>query len=257
MEIMIRRLMWDFLGWNLTWAASEDVLRHDTLDKHPQVASGAHSDHQFYMHMVQRHQQQAASHEAVEGKEPPRPAAPPDTYAPQYLAAQGAGGPQSASAVEDARALQAHEKYDVHLNVAQATALQPNQQPNVSHDIFFRNFKSPYQTPDIVERHRVLAFTFATFIRVVMLIWFPFLLVGLLLCRYHYSADLLVAIFVTSLVCTNTHLLQWWVRTLCYRPFYLNYMYGWYEPVYLRWPLNAEQVNFEERVRRVGIGGLL
>ena len=49
---------------------------------------------------------------------------------------------------------------------------------------------------------------------------------------------------------------------LMYRPYYHNYLYqpakhSWYRPVYLRWPLNAEQVNYEERVRRVGIGGVL
>ena len=79
-----------------------------------------------------------------------------------------------------------------------------------------------------------------------------------MLCRYHYSTDVIVAIFVTSLVCTNTHLLQWWVRTLCYRPYYHNYLYqSPFRPFYLRWPLNAEQVNLEERIRRVGIGGML
>ena len=87
---------------------------------------------------------------------------------------------------------------------------------------------------------------------------FPFLLVALILCRYHYSDDIIVAIFVTSLVSTNTHLLQWWVRVLCYRPYYHNYLYSsFWRPFYLRWPLNQEQVNLEERIRRVGIGGLL
>ena len=122
------------------------------------------------------------------------------------------------SGVVDALALQPHERFDVHINVDAATTLHPSQRPNVDHDLFFRVHKSPYQTPPLVERHRVLFFLFSSAIRVIAVIWFACLLVALILCRYHYSDDIFVAIIVTALVCTNTHLLQWWVR-LCYRPY--------------------------------------
>jgi len=119
-----------------------------------------------------------------------------------------------------------------------------------------RERRSPYETPDIVERYRPWFFIMVTFFRILLLLWFPALLVTLILLRYHYSDDIIVACFVSLLVCTNTHLLQWWVRMI-YRPYYHNYLNGaWWKPVYLQWPLNAEQVCFEERVRRVGIGGI-
>ena len=266
--IMIRRLMWDFLGWNLTWAATEPVPRHEALERHPWIFSGYHNDHernQLFQRYVQQHhelqaQGQAPAKQMHERKEDAEAGSAPPlaTYAPAYASTQSYGGPRTASAVADEIALQPHERYDVNINVAAATELRPNQRPNVDHDIFFRIYKSPYKTPDIVERHRALCFALATFVRVALVIWFPFLLVALLLCRYHYSADLLVAIFVTSLVCTNTHLLQWWVRCLCYRPYYHNVLYASpFRPMYLKWPLNSEQVNYEERIRRVGIGGML
>ena len=112
-----------------------------------------------------------------------------------------------ASSRVDDLALQPHEKYDVHINVEAATTLHPNQRPNVDHDAFFSRhaaqpssatsdpspprsllcashllshaalrcaeiYKSPYQTPAIVERHQALAFVFATFIRVMLVIWY-------------------------------------------------------------------------------------
>jgi hypothetical protein len=61
----------------------------------------------------------------------------------------------------------------------------------------------------------------ATVIRIIMLCWFPLLLVSLILIRYHYSCDIIVACFVAVLVATNTHLLQWWVRMI-YRPYYVT-----------------------------------
>ena len=47
----------------------------------------------------------------------------------------------------------------------------------------------------------------------------------------------------------------------CLLPFSIashNYLYSSpFRPVYLRWPLSSEQVQFEQGIRRVGIGGLL
>ena len=247
------------------------MQRAELLQHHPWIFSGIHNDYernQLFMQYVQNHgskQQPNAGQPPVEQKamESMDGAKTLENYAPQYQSAQqppaasAMGSEQQRGAVADELALQPHEKYDVHLNVAAATAVGPQQRANLDHDIFFRIYKSPYQTPALVERFRVPFFVLATFVRLLLLAWFPLLLVSLILIRYHYSADVIVAVFVTSLVSTNTHLLQWWVRMI-YRPYYHNYLYpSPFQPVYLAWPLNAEQVNYEERIRRVGIGGML
>jgi hypothetical protein len=126
-----------------------------------------------------------------------------ENYAPQFRATQQGGGatqPPSVSAVADELALQPHEQHDIHINVTAATTVHPSQAPNVDHDAFFLLYKSPYKTPAYVERFRPLFFIFTTFVRIVFLIWFPVLLVGLILCRYHYRS-----VNPSSMHCTTLH----------------------------------------------------
>jgi hypothetical protein len=42
--IMIRRLMWDWCGWNLSWGGVEKVNRSDLINHHPWIFSGYHND---------------------------------------------------------------------------------------------------------------------------------------------------------------------------------------------------------------------
>jgi hypothetical protein len=43
---MIRRLMWDFLGWNLSWGETQRVSRSELLERHPWIFSGFHNDYE-------------------------------------------------------------------------------------------------------------------------------------------------------------------------------------------------------------------
>lgn len=129
--------------------------------------------------------------------------------------------------------------------------------PNYDHDFFFIQRNSPYKTPAIVQRNRKMWFVIQLVLRIVFLAWFIALVITLMLIRYHYSADVYISMLMCVLVSTNTHLIKTLVRWL-YRPYYHNYLYqSWWRPVYLRWPLNDEQINYEERMRRVAVGGLL
>ena len=276
--IMIKRLMWDFLGWNIAFSAAEQLRRAAMLEQQPHLFVGYHNEHERQMLYEQYAAASAQSKQARNNQATAAPHFYPSSttgasdekqqankasqaveqYAPQYSSTK-LGGMQLPTQQADDIALQRAENFDVHINVHAATTVHPHQRPNYDHDAFFKIYKSPYRTPDIVERARPFWAAVAIFVRIALPIWFGFLIVSLLLIRFHYSADILVAIFATCMACTNTHMLQGMVR-LMYRPYYHNYLYGDrapHMPVYLRWPLNAEQVNYEERVRRVGIGGVL
>jgi len=268
--IIIRRLMWDYIGWNVTWSAADEApnaeTRNEYLSKHSQLFSGWHNAHernQLFLQWMKAnrvHDQRDAAAASSQYTAPPA-TTNLESYAPSYpdarptAAQKGTADPEI---VADELALQEHENHDIHINVAAATAVGPDQAPNTSSDVFFKVYKSPYSTPAFVQKHRKAFWIGTTIIRFLLLVWITFLLIGIILIRYHYSNDVIIACFVSMLVCTNTHLLQWFVRIL-YRPNYTNYLSprAFWKPVYLHWPLNDEQINYEERVRRVGIGGII
>jgi hypothetical protein len=128
---------------------------------------------------------------------------------------------------------------------------------NTDSDLFFIVRSSPYVTSSWAFRHREICAKVFNIIRIILPIWFCVLLYSLILIRSHYSVDLVIAVLVTLLVSSNATLCQWLVRMI-YRPYYHNYRYNqFWKPVYLNWPLNEEQINYEERVRRVGQDGYL
>jgi hypothetical protein len=159
--IMIRRLMWDYMGWNLTWGATEKVDRHEALERHPWLFSGYHNDQErnaLFMQYVKQHHDRGERQQSVGVEERKTGDGALATYAPQYRSAQlsGGGAPTDGSAVADDLALQPHEKFDVHLNVEAATTVHANQRPNVDHDIFFSHTTYPHtiQTATIrCDRH--------------------------------------------------------------------------------------------------------
>lgn len=258
--IIIRRLMWDFIGWNLTWAPDTNEVgeaqRNEFLSKHSQLFSDWQNSHErnlLFLQWIQANRLEdkrghIQSARALESYAPSYPEARPTATIPT----------SDPEIVADELALQPHENYDVHINIAAATAIGPNQTPNDSSDKFFKIYKSPYRTPPFVQKHRKAFFVATSILRFCLVVWFAILCISIILIRYHYSVDVIIACFVSLLVCSNTHLLQWWVRMI-YRPNYSNYLNPrtFWKPVYLHWPLNEEQINYEERVRRVGIGGLL
>jgi hypothetical protein len=94
-------------------------------------------------------------------------------------------------------------------------------------------------------------------IRIGIVMWFCTFVVSILMVRYHYTSDVLVAIIITLFVTSNINLFRPMVRWL-YRPNYNNYKYKqWWQPVYLNTPLNAEQLNYETKIKRISIGGYL
>ena len=250
--IMVKRLMWDFLGWNIAFSATE---QQPHIDSQSIIVSPNSYDAQHSGSTGLTDEKQQAS----QGDQVAQVGQSVERYTSLHVSTRLGGIQQSPIQQADNIALQRAEHFDIHVNLSAATPVHPHQQPNNDHDALFKLQKSPYTTPAIVERFRTSWLCLAAFVRIALPIWFGFLIVALILIRYHYSADILVAIFVTILASTNTHMLQGMVR-LMYRPYYHNYLYGDrapHMPVYLRWPLNAEQVNYEERVRRVGIGGVL
>lgn len=263
--------MWDYLGWNITWAEVDDASheqRNQFLSKHSQLFSGWHNSHernQLFMQWMETNRLAGKSGQPIGQNNQlalTSSIGTLDNYAPAYpearstaIAQKGVNDPEI---VADDLSLQQHENHDIHINIAAATAIGPNQQPNNSGDKFFKIYKSPYRSAPFVQKHRKAFFIATSIVRFCLIVWFAFLCVSIILIRYHYSVDVIIACFVSLLVCTNTHLLQWWVRMI-YRPNFSNYLTprAWWRPVYLHWPLNEEQINFEERVRRVGVGGCL
>jgi len=72
--------------------------------------------------------------------------------------------------------------------------------------------------------------------------------------RYHYSADVAVAIIVVTLLTTNSRLSQFVVQWL-YRPCYSNTNNQWWNIVYLKttFPYNKEQLEYISRIQLLGI----
>jgi hypothetical protein len=94
-------------------------------------------------------------------------------------------------------------------------------------------------------------------VRFILFSWFTLLVVGILLIRYHYTADVLVAIAFTILISSNDHLGRWLIRFL-YRPNYTNYKYNnWYKPVHLKEPFNVEQVIYQLKIKTVAKKGYI
>lgn len=127
---------------------------------------------------------------------------------------------------------------------------------NKDHDLFFHVKTSPYVTPLWAARHRQAWWCFLFFARCLAPIWFAVFVFSVIVIRYHYTADIVVAILAVLAVTFNPPLTQSAVRYL-YRPYYHNYLIKhWWSPYYPNYPLNVEQVNLEERLRRMGYGGL-
>jgi len=127
---------------------------------------------------------------------------------------------------------------------------------NHDHDFFLRKKRSPYVTPLWAARHRKFWWILLFIVRCLAPLYFGVFVFSVLVIRYHYSADVVVAILAVLAVSFNPPLAQSAIRYL-YRPYYHNYLikHCW-APVYPTYPLNEEQVNFEERIRMVGYGGL-
>jgi hypothetical protein len=102
----------------------------------------------------------------------------------------------------------------------------------------------------------VLVWSLVVFWRIAKWVIFAVFAYGLLRIRQHYTADILVSVIVQIFVLTNTRYMQALVRWI-YRPNYWNYKRtGLFTFVKLRQPLTSEQVNYEERVDKVGRGGV-
>ena len=121
---------------------------------------------------------------------------------------------------------------------------------SVQRDHFF-NIKSAMPWISLNDDMEPLLFLF----RCILFIWFTLLVIGILLIRYHYTADILVAIMFTILISSNDHLGRWLVRFL-YRPNYTNYNH-WYKPVHLKGPLNKEQVIYQLKIKTVAKKGII
>jgi len=127
---------------------------------------------------------------------------------------------------------------------------------NHDHDLFLRRMTSPYVTPVWAARHRKFWWILLFIVRCLAPLYFGVFVFSVIVIRYHYSADVVVAILAVLAISFNPPLAQNAVRYL-YRPYYHNYLikHCW-APVYPTYPLNEEQVNFEERIRMIGYGGL-
>lgn len=111
--------------------------------------------------------------------------------------------------------------------------------------------------PPWVQKHRTLVWIVLSVLRFLMWFWFFLFMYALLHNRQHYSADIIVAVAMMLLLCTNGTILVATVRWF-YRPDFWNYKKeGFFPRVYLKQPLTEEQLDYERRLTRVGRGGLL
>lgn len=104
--------------------------------------------------------------------------------------------------------------------------------------------------PSWIHRHR-LAFIIATsIIRLLIIASLFVFVVGILRIRRHYSADVWIAIVVSTLLCTNEKYLQTLVA-IFYRPVDARYADA---PIY---PFSMHAAEYQERLSKVGVGGLI
>jgi len=86
--------------------------------------------------------------------------------------------------------------------------------------------------------------------RIILLCWTVVFIVGIFRIRYHYGADVFVAIFMTTLIVCNEKLLQSMVPYL-YLPVDARYADA---PMY---PFAIDPQLYEETLSKVGVGGLI
>jgi hypothetical protein len=279
--IMIARLIYDLFGWNFSWKTQwtdhetkeQRVQRFERqkLEWNQQMHNSYDTNHDnrdnrsFIQFMDSANERAALSHAAPNRNLSTTGLERLDYKNNQFLSASEAVAKEENEGVApphtdaDPHYMGQHDKNDVRINMqpprngTEAQLLANNR----DNDVFFRVKHSPYVTPRLVARFRKLCYMGVIFCRVLMPLWFIGLIIGIVLIRYHYSVDIVVAIIVTTLVASNTQIFQYLVRWL-YRPYYHNYVYSqWWKPTYLKWPLNQEQINYEERVRRVAVGGFI
>jgi membrane-associated phospholipid phosphatase len=112
-------------------------------------------------------------------------------------------------------------------------------------------------SPNWVKNHPTAVWVGTIIIRVLSWFWMGIFFYALLHIRQHYTSDIMVAIIITILLTTNTKLAQALVRW-AYKPNYNNYVHtGFFHQVKLQQPLNKEQINYEQRIERVGQGGVI
>jgi hypothetical protein len=104
--------------------------------------------------------------------------------------------------------------------------------------------------PTWVQIHGTATLVGTTLLRAALLAWTMLFLAGVLKIRYHYSCDVLVSALITTLLSCNEKFLQWLVPML-------------YQPVDARYqdappfPFSYEKGNWNERISRLGVGGLI
>jgi len=86
--------------------------------------------------------------------------------------------------------------------------------------------------------------------RVLLFCWTAVFLVGIIRIRYHYGADVMVSVIVTTLMCCNEKLLQAMVPYL-YRPVDARYADA---PIY---PFSIDPQLYEETLSKLGVGGVI
>ena len=119
------------------------------------------------------------------------------------------------------------------------------------HDMYMIVTRCPYVTPSSMRPQTQICLAVINIIRLLLFVWTALLLFAIVYMRYHYSVDVLIAVYVSLLVTHSSSWLQFAVRWL-YRPNYTNYLHpSWYQPVHVE-PLNQEQINYEERCALVG-----
>lgn len=119
-----------------------------------------------------------------------------------------------------------------------------NEVAKINHDYFFQHRTKDNQWKlSTIYVYAIVLFLFA---------WFVAFLLLMLVIRFHYSTDIVIAIIIVLFLTTNNQLIQWVVRWI-YRPCYTNYKFTqWWKAVYLTTPLNTEQMEYEYRIKCLG-----
>lgn len=117
----------------------------------------------------------------------------------------------------------------------------------LNHDLFFRY--NSYQNKWKLNKSSIYVYS----IQFCLLVWFCIFVVSIIMIRYHYSADVAVAIIVVTLLTTNSRLSQFVVQWL-YRPCYSNTNNQWWNIVYINTaiPYNKEQFEYISRIQLLG-----
>jgi len=123
-------------------------------------------------------------------------------------------------------------------------------------DVFFHPRYHFSETPKNYRCPKVLIWSLVTFWRILKWVIFGFFFYGLIHIRQHYTADITVGMLMIMWMTTNTRYIQSMMRWL-YRPNYWNYKRtGPFALVKLRPPLTREQANYEDRIAKLGRGGV-